>query len=42
MVRQNLVDYRTAWRRTLAGLAVGVVLAIGFALHPLNGPYTAL
>ena len=42
MVRQNLVGYRTAWRGTLAGLAVGVVLAIGFALHPLNGPYTAL
>src|SRR5438105_9418114 len=42
MVRQNLVGYRTAWRGTVAGLLVGVVLAFFFSLGLLIGPYTAL
>jgi len=42
MVRQNLVGYRTAWRGTLAGLAIGVVVAAVFLSQLLSGPYTAL
>jgi class 3 adenylate cyclase len=42
MVRQNLVGYRTAWRGTVAGLLVGIVLALVFSLNLLLGPYTAL
>jgi len=42
MVRKTLVDYRTAWRGTLSGLAVGGVLAVVFLAGSLTGPYTAL